>query len=105
VDVTRFRGLFALISRSPQFCGEPGINSMKSSAAAGPGTQSSDLDLLTFADLVFLKIVGNRVTLGRWTKKHGFPPAIHLGDNTVRWRRSAVLAWIAEREKGGGHGV
>ena len=52
---------------------------------------------LRFADLVERQIVGNRTTLSRWTKEHGFPPGILLGANTRAWPEDEVEAWLEAR--------
>ncbi len=37
-------------------------------------------------------------TLHRWRAHGDGPPGVRLAGTTVRWRRSALLGWIAERE-------
>lgn len=52
---------------------------------------------LRFPDLKARQIVGNRVTLGNWIEKEGFPPGILLGPNTRVWPEEDVEAWVASR--------
>jgi predicted DNA-binding transcriptional regulator AlpA len=53
--------------------------------------------LLSFKDLVALGVVGNRVTLGRWIRRCGFPSGTLLGPNSRRWSEAEVKAWIEAR--------
>jgi len=55
--------------------------------------------LYRYADLINLRIVSNRVTLGRWTKNQGFPQPIQLGPNSVAWEADAVDAWVRVRQR------
>ena len=48
---------------------------------------------LRFRDLVERQIVGNRVTLGRWIKLHGFPPGVKIGPNSRAWTDEEIVAW------------
>ena len=66
-----------------------------------PNTVPTDTTsrLLRFADLKERNIVRNRVTLGRWIKKCGFPRGFHIGDNSRVWRESEIEAWLAEKEQ------
>ena len=38
-----------------------------------------------------------RSTLWAWVKEAGFPSPVRLAANTVRWPRSEVESWIAEK--------
>ena len=43
------------------------------------------------------KIGVSRTTLHRWRKRHGFPIAFRLGDNSVAFDEHEVDAWLASR--------
>ena len=55
--------------------------------------------LLRFRHLKERGIVDNRTTLGRWIKRHGFPPGILLGPNSRAWTEEVIEAWLAERAR------
>jgi predicted DNA-binding transcriptional regulator AlpA len=55
---------------------------------------------LRFNDLRERRIVNNRMTLSRWIKDQGFPPAVQLGPNSVAWPEDEIENWLAERERG-----
>ena len=40
----------------------------------------------------------SRATIYRWMKEGKFPKPIHLGTNMVRWKKSDIDNWLAERE-------
>jgi|TARA_B110000967_G_C18586963_1_gene412493 prophage regulatory protein len=40
----------------------------------------------------------SRATIYRWMKEGKFPKPIHLGANMVRWKKSDIDNWLAERE-------
>ena len=40
----------------------------------------------------------SRATIYRWMKEGKFPKPIHLGTNMVRWKKSDIDDWLAERE-------
>lgn len=37
-------------------------------------------------------------SIDRWCRSGGFPPKLRLGPGRVGWRKTAVEAWLAERE-------
>ena len=41
--------------------------------------------------------IGSRETLSRWIRNGQFPAPIHVGGGRLRWLRSEVEAWIADR--------
>lgn len=41
--------------------------------------------------------IGSRETLSRWIRHGQFPAPIHVGGGRLRWLRSEVEAWIADR--------
>ena len=46
-----------------------------------------------------LKLVGvSRMTLRRWEEADLFPKRYKLGANSVAWKESELLYWIANRE-------
>jgi len=46
-----------------------------------------------------LKFVGvSKITLRRWEYAGRFPKRYRLGPNTVGWKESEILNWIAGRE-------
>jgi prophage regulatory protein len=46
-----------------------------------------------------LKFVGvSKITLRRWEQAGRFPKRYRLGPNTVGWKESEILNWIANRE-------
>ena len=55
--------------------------------------------LLRFRHLKERGIVDNRTTLGRWIKRHGFPPGILIGPNSRAWPEEEIEAWLAERAR------
>ena len=55
--------------------------------------------LLRFRHLKERGIVDNRTTLGRWIKRHGFPPGILIGPNSRAWTEEVIEAWLAERAR------
>jgi predicted DNA-binding transcriptional regulator AlpA len=55
---------------------------------------------LRFSDLVELGIVRNRITLGHWIARHGFPPGQLTGPNSRTWGEDEVQDWIARRPVG-----
>ena len=55
--------------------------------------------LLRFRHLKERRIVDNRTTLGRWIKRHGFPPGILIGPNSRAWTEEEIEAWLAERAR------
>ena len=52
---------------------------------------------LRFRDLKAEGVVNNRVTLGHWIRKHGFPPGQLTGPNSRTWSAAEVQAWLANR--------
>ena len=40
----------------------------------------------------------SRATIYRWMKEGKFPKPIHLGTNMVRWKKSDIDNWLAEKE-------
>ena len=52
---------------------------------------------LRFRDLVAHGIVNNRVTLGHWIQRHGFPPGQLTGPNSRTWGEDEVQDWLARR--------
>mgnify|MGYP000315344389 FL=1 len=40
----------------------------------------------------------SRATIYRWMKEGKFPKPIHLGANMVRWKKSDIDNWLAEKE-------
>jgi Predicted transcriptional regulator len=60
-----------------------------------------DLDMMRFRDFVACGLFRNGMTLWRAQRLENdpFPAAVELGPNTVAWRRSEVLAWVARRQK------
>ena len=40
----------------------------------------------------------SRATIYRWMKEGKFPKPIHLGANMVRWKKSDIDNWLAERQ-------
>jgi predicted DNA-binding transcriptional regulator AlpA len=60
------------------------------------------LRLLRFNDLKEKGVVKNRVTLHRWMHREidPFPAPIQLSENSIAWRESEVLDWLARRAKG-----
>ena len=52
---------------------------------------------LRFKDLQAMGLVNNRVTLGRWIRKHGFPRGVFVTPQTRIWREEDVLAWLESR--------
>jgi prophage regulatory protein len=40
----------------------------------------------------------SRATIYRWMKEGKFPKPINLGANMVRWKKSDIDNWLAERE-------
>jgi prophage regulatory protein len=40
----------------------------------------------------------SRATIYRWMKEGKFPKPTHLGTNMVRWKKSDIDNWLAERE-------
>ena len=55
--------------------------------------------LLRFRHLKERGIVDNRTTLGRWIKRHGFPPGILIGPNSRAWTEEVIEAWLVERAR------
>ena len=55
--------------------------------------------LLRFHHLKQRNIVNNRTTLGRWIKRHGFPPGILIGPNSRAWPEEVIEAWLVERAR------
>ena len=53
--------------------------------------------ILRYHDLKDAGIVGNRATLYRWIKDHGFPPGLLLGPNSRGWAEADVLSWLDSR--------
>jgi len=39
----------------------------------------------------------SRTTIWRLEKENKFPKRINIGNNSVGWRESEILAWIADR--------
>jgi hypothetical protein len=52
---------------------------------------------LRFRDLKAAGVVNNRVTLGNWIRKLGFPPGQLTGPNSRTWSEAEVQAWLAGR--------
>jgi predicted DNA-binding transcriptional regulator AlpA len=52
---------------------------------------------LRFRDLVAHGIVNNRVTLGHWIQRHGFPRGQLTGPNSRTWDEAEIQDWIARR--------
>ena len=40
----------------------------------------------------------SRATIYRWMKEGKFPKPIHLGANMVRWKKSDIDNWLAEKD-------
>lgn len=59
--------------------------------------------LFRFRDLMEMKIVGNRMTLGRWIARGDFPKGIKIGPNSIAWKAADIQAWL-ERRSGGNTG-
>lgn len=53
--------------------------------------------LLSFRDLVRAGVIGSRSALGRAIAERGFPRPIKTSDNTARYVRAEVEAWLEER--------
>jgi predicted DNA-binding transcriptional regulator AlpA len=52
--------------------------------------------LFTFADLVRLGYVSNRMTLNRRIARGEFPPPIKVSARNVLWIRADLDSWLAE---------
>jgi predicted DNA-binding transcriptional regulator AlpA len=52
---------------------------------------------LRYRDLKERGVVPNRVTLGNWIDKCGFPHGRLVGPNTRLWDEEEVVAWLASR--------
>ena len=53
--------------------------------------------LIRFSDLKAQGILNNRVTLGHWIEREGFPLGRVLGANTRVWDEAEVKAWLDKR--------
>jgi predicted DNA-binding transcriptional regulator AlpA len=56
---------------------------------------------IRFRDLQDAGVVSNRVTLGEWIDKLGFPPGKMTGPNTRTWTEEEVEEWLASRPTAG----
>jgi predicted DNA-binding transcriptional regulator AlpA len=53
--------------------------------------------ILRYPDLKSAGIVGNRATLYRWIRDHGFPRGFLIGPNSRGWPEDEVLDWLENR--------
>ena len=63
-----------------------------------PAPEKPTERLLTAKD-VFQIIPVHRQTIWSWVRKGQFPQPVKVSNARIFWRESAVLAWIAERER------
>ena len=61
-------------------------------------TAIAGLDRLLTNEQVAAKIGISRSTIDRLTRKDLFPPPIRIGERTVRWLESDIIAWLAENK-------
>jgi predicted DNA-binding transcriptional regulator AlpA len=57
--------------------------------------------LIRFSDLKAQGILSNRMTLGHWIEREGFPPGRVLGPNTRVWDEAEVKVWLDRRPSQG----
>lgn len=60
--------------------------------------QPDSLTVLRYSDLVQRRLFNNRMTLKRAIEAGDFPPAIHLGKNSLAWKAIDVQRWLDQRQ-------